>query len=103
MRFILILTSMLYTVGTKTTIKSITSLVAGIDFITVTWTQPTHLPKLMDLTSSVDIPPKYNFLNITGLFPGSLCVINVVALYNPARIDPGMEAVFLSLSSGKYI
>ena len=47
----------------------------------------------------MEFPVKVNDLNITNLFAGSLCKVNILAVYNPARVDPGLDIMFGTLSS----
>ena len=96
--------------------KSIEELRAETDLIAVSWTQPKHMPLLTEIkykcylicelnepyiATTLKVSSLASSLTITKLRPWSICSIKALALYNPARVDPGLNAKFQTLQSSK--
>ena len=81
----------------------------------ISWTPPTFLPEYYRLTTSCKLLCDHSTYYLTqtlsdrmdtsstihALFPGSTCMIKLVASYNPASIDPGIGLSAHTLLSSK--
>ena len=88
------------------------NLTYGSDYVELHWTHPKFLPERYKLkymfTMKHTCTPNYdrniyetrdtqslttdtNSFRISGLRPSSICKLNLVAVYNPASIDSGIE------------
>ena len=103
------------TVGTLTAMENVALITAGTAFIMVTWDLKytpisiehfTQCYLVCDVKTyyqdNASIPVETNILLISGLRPGSICEMRLLALFNPARLDSGMDHVFWTLPSSKY-
>ena len=96
-------------------VKSI-SAKADADFIRIKWSAPKFLPDSyqVDVTCrlmpneteyilvNLNARPFATMLTIDKLFPGSLCVFTLLAIYNPASIDDGITRNIATLNSSMY-
>lgn len=68
--------------------------------------QTTHCWCLCDghtyLNSQINISSSLNFSNISDLLPGSACQITLLAIYNPASIDQGINLHANTKITSKY-
>ena len=97
---------MLGTISLLATSK-VTSMSTGstnMTAVTVRWKEPSHLPYLFRVKASckllcaqelykhVDetLPDSATEMEINGLHPGSTCIVNFFAFFNPASVDPGL-------------
>ena len=104
-----------FTAGTQTAMKNITLAGAGPKFITVKWNlkyTPISLEHFTQCFSMCDmekyfsklsfLPVETDSLTIANLKPGSICEMRLLAVFNPAMLDIGMEHVFWTHPSGMY-
>ena len=88
------------------------SFVSETDYIQLNWTRPDFLPEMYQLKYTVTMKTIYASIHklngsvmiktlnlssentsvrISGLRPSSICTINLLAVFNPASIDSGIE------------
>ena len=86
------------------------------DFIQVIWTAPVYLPYWYQQTTSCRFLCRQETYYLTevlidssqtsnlayGLRPGSVCLIKLIAFYNPASIDPGIVLHSRTLYASKF-
>ena len=80
----------------------------GSDFVEVRWSSVLYMPERYQVTFScrlesnnshyvsakiANISPENCLLRVSKLFPGTVCVINLIAVYNPASIDEGITLI----------
>ena len=87
----------------------------GKDFIKVFWTAPMYLPYWYEQTTScrylcrhetyflkeVRIDLLHTSSLTYDLHPGSVCLMKLIAFYNPASIDPGIMLLSHTLYESK--
>ena len=87
---------------------------SGSNYIKLTWTRPRYLPTVYELkyvcsmknnsghhSSSTDvIKTRLQYLNldccsitIFDLYPKSICIVNLITVYNPASSDDGIVII----------
>ena len=106
---------------------------SGLDFVEVNWTRPKHLPERYQLSYLCTAKPPCtlkkdrsnyetrrmrnlssdcNSVKIPDLRPNSICILILLAVYNPASIDAGLAILGAVLdedarntctTSGQYI
>ena len=78
---------------------------SGLDYVEITWDRPIHDPIKYELTAwcrlqegeeyitnhPKTIPSTHNRVRMSHLRQGSICRVNLLAVYNPASIDPGIS------------
>ena len=87
---------------------------SGEDYVNLMWNCPDYDPERYELYYSCKLQsdPYYyissklnsknstsTFARVSELLPGSLCLLTLVAVYNPASIDPGLTVVTKTLQS----
>ena len=96
--------------------ENVTLAAAGTDYITVKWNlkyTPISIEHFTQCYLVCDvktyyrrqssIPAETNSLTIGDLKPGSICEMHLLAVFNFALLDSGMEQVFWTNSSSKYM
>ena len=102
------------TAGTQTAMENLTLADVGPKFITVKWNlkyTPISLEHFTQCYLTCDmenyyakqsyLPNEANSLTIADLKPGSICEMRLLALFNPAMLDEGMEHIFWTRPSSK--
>ena len=88
---------------------------SGTEFIEVFWTAPRYPPYWYQQTttcrylcdqeiyylSEVQIDSSHASSVTYDLHPGSVCLIKLIAFYNPASIDPGIQLLVHTSYAGK--
>ena len=84
--------------------------VTGVDFVRIDWSYAVHKPDKYVLSFSctvnpekhdcedvsakaTDIKSETTSFTLLGLLPGTVCVIKLFAVYNPASIDSGIMLI----------
>ena len=87
----------------------------GIKIIEVSWTTPRYLPYWYQQTTScrllcdqesyylteVEVDSSRTASYAKDLLPGSVCLIKLIAVYNPASNDPGIMLFVSTLYTSK--
>ena len=78
------------------------NLESSMHFVRITWQFPKYKPQMYKLSASckqtgvgkyqisITLDSSSTSAEVTGLHPRSVCSINIIAIYNPASIDPGI-------------
>ena len=87
---------------------------SGLSYVKLTWNHPDYDPERYELHYSCRLQSEQyyyissrmnsqkstsTFARVSGLLPGSHCLLTLVAVYNPASIDPGVTVVTKTLES----
>ena len=104
--------NLLVLTATRLMIKNV-SAKAGTNYIEIVWSAPKLLPLsyLINVTCRLlydgkeyinkvwEITPLDTILTIGKLYPGSQCLYNLLAIYNPASIDDGITGTIFTLNT----
>ena len=88
----------------------------GLDYVEITWDRPMHDPIKYELTYSCrlqkgeeyitnqpeTLPSTSNSVRLSQLLQDSICKLNILAVYNPASIDPGISVTESTSKEGAY-
>ena len=89
---------------------------SGVNYIAITWNSPKYEPAMYELYYTCGlhgenhsyISSRLENLNsysttarVSGLLPESVCLLRLLAVYNPASIDPGLIITVETLRAEK--